>query len=203
MNQPPSNEIVGTALDSFEDAHEEEGDRPAADTMGETRPGAEMRDQDGDAQRRRRRRGRRGGRRRRRGGDRMPMPEQPGEEGAPSGLQFTQDDRSPNPSEDTWVGEDHQAPAPYDAGGPSESSTEPAVRYDEHLHHTNRSDEREHREQVVDNGREPVEPQRHIAPAEPAEGNGNGAAPTGTEPEPVDQPASGPPKRGWWKRLIE
>ena len=42
-----------------------------------------------------------------------------------------------------------------------------------------------------------------IEPAAPGEGHGNGAAPTGTEPEPVDQPASGPPKRGWWKRLIE
>ena len=42
-----------------------------------------------------------------------------------------------------------------------------------------------------------------------ADSNGSGAAAAvaGPEPEPerepVDQPPSGPPKRGWWKRLIE
>jgi hypothetical protein len=52
-----------------------------------------------------------------------------------------------------------------------------------------------------------VEPPQRVESVVPADSNGSGAASAVAAAEPVvqvaDQPPSGPPKRGWWKRLIE
>jgi hypothetical protein len=66
-----------------------------------------------------------------------------------------------------------------------------------------RSDESSHDQRGADVGNDRAEPPRGTEPVVPADTNGSGAASTVAEPEPVDQPPSGPPKRGWWKRLVE
>jgi ribonuclease E len=197
--QPPSDDAGGPTFDASEDEREEDVQpATAGEATDEARPAGEMRDQDGE--RRRRRRGRRGGRRRRRGGDRQPG--QPGDESAAS-MSPNQPDEPSDRLGGSWADESHQPPSWQDAERPSESSIEPSSRNDDHGHYTHRSDESGRDGNVVEAVPEPVEEPRQVEPAVSAESNGSGAAPAIPDPGPVDQPPSGPPKRGWWKRLIE
>jgi ribonuclease E len=197
--QPPSDDAGGPVFDASEDEREEDVQPAAAgDATDEAQPAGEMRDQ--DSERRRRRRGRRGGRRRRRGGDRQPG--QPGDDSAASMSANQPDEPSGRPG-GSWADESPQPPSWQDAERPSESSIEPTSRDDDHGHYTHRSDESGRDETIVDAVPEPVDEPRQVEPAVSADSNGSGAAPAVPEPEPVNQAPSGPPKRGWWKRLIE
>jgi len=201
MAQPSSDDAGGLAIGASEDEQDEDVGSSAADeATGEARPAAELRDQDGDMQRRRRRRGRRGGRRRRRGGERLPG--QPGEESAGSMSAHAPDEPSDRPDED-WAGERTQPASWEDADRPSEPPVESAPSDDDRAPYAHRSDESAHDRRDADRLPEPAEPSRFSEPAVPAESNGSGEAPAVPEPEPVDQAPAGPPKRGWWKRLIE
>jgi len=185
------------------DASEEDVESAAADeATSAARPSGEMQDQDGDMARRRRRRGRRGGRRRRRGNDRQPEL-QPSEDGRTAMSSLEQDASSGRPS-GSWPDEAEQPPSRHDdADRSSEPSVEPAARNDDRSPFLSRSDESGQDQRGVDVGNDRAEPPRGTEPVVPADANGSGAASTVAEPEPVDQPPSGPPKRGWWKRLIE
>jgi len=192
------------AIDASEDEREEYVETSApGEATGEARPGGEMRDQDGE--RRRRRRGRRGGRRRRRGNDQQPG-QQPGEEGVAPMSPVGQDEPSDRPS-GSWAGESDQPPHRHDADGPSESSIEPTTRDDDRSHVVSQRDEPSHDRHAADLGNDSVEPPHRVEPVVPADSNGSGAASAVAAPDPepelADQPPSGPPKRGWWKRLIE
>jgi ribonuclease E len=201
MAQPPSDDAGGPAFDAAEDEREEDVQPAVAgEATDEGQPAGEMRDQDGE--RRRRRRGRRGGRRRRRGGDRQPG--QPGEESVAS-MSPAQPDESSDRSGGSWADESREAPSWQNTDEPAEPSIEPASHDDDHGHYTHRSDQSGRDETVADATPEPVEQPRQVEPAVAAESNGSGGAPAvpEPEPEPVSQAPSGPPKRGWWKRLIE
>jgi ribonuclease E len=182
---------------------------------------AETEDQDGDAPRRRRRRGRRGGRRRRRGSDRLPdaadddrdvaaAPAGAGESvsaadgdgagqrqpvaevSAPMGL-------PPEPAADLHARQEPawnlprrsaDQPLPERDGDDHDVRSEPATK--------SRAGEMSDRPaMVVDEG----------APAPAGEANGSEPVRAASDAEPEIEPAhrqpAGPPRRGWWKRLIE
>ena len=200
--QAPSDDAPQPSIEAVEDEREQDAGSAAPD---EAISAGEMRDQDNDMQRRRRRRGRRGGRRRRRGGERSPGA-QNGEGSAPSLSPIGQDEQPDVPA-GGWGDESPQPhPWPEDSRA-SEPATEPAARDDDNTDYRNRSEVSHHRTEVADPepvvDPEPVEPAHAIEPVAPAETNGSGAASTVAAPEPLEPPPSGPPKRGWWKRLIE
>lgn len=121
-----------------------------------------------------------------------------------------QDESSDRPS-GSWAGESDQPPYRHDADGSSESAIEPTTRDDDRSHVASQRNEPSHDRHAADLGNdsaEPphgMEPPHRVEPVVPADGNGSGAASAvaGPDPELADQPPSGPPKRGWWKRLIE
>ena len=106
----------------------------------------------------------------------------------------------------SWPDEGEQFP-PRDAAAdrPGEPSEEPATPDDDRSQPLSRSDDSSRDQRDVDVGNDRAEPLRGTEPVVPADTNGSGAAPTVVEPEPepVDQRPAGPPKRGWWKRLVE
>jgi hypothetical protein len=110
-------------------------------------------------------------------------------------------DEQPDVPAGGWADESPQPHSWPEADRPREPAPEQAARDDDNADYPNRSEESHHRPEVVD--AEPTEPARAIEPAAPAESNGSGAASTVAAPEPIEPPPSGPPKRGWWKRLIE
>jgi ribonuclease E len=204
--QPPSDVSGGGSDDASEDDREEDvGSSAAVEASDEARPAGEMRDQDAEMQRRRRRRGRRGGRRRRRGNERPPGL-QPGEEGNAAFSPVEQDEASDRPV-GNWPGESEQPP--YHVDRSSEPAIEATAQDEDNSPFASREDGSSHGPHVPDRAHEPAQPSRRSEPVAAADSNGNGAAAADVvaEPEPegapVDQPPSGPPKRGWWKRLIE
>jgi ribonuclease E len=191
-------------MDASEDEREEDiGAASAGEASNEARPGGDVGDQDAE-QRRRRRRGRRGGRRRRRGNDRQPGT-QPGEEGS-AGLSAVEEQEPSDRPVGNWPGEGEQPPYRHDAVQPSEPAIE-ATATDDDSPFSIRADESNDGPHAPEVEHEPAPPSYRSEPVVAADSNGSGAASTvggpEQEPEPVDQPPSGPPKRGWWKRLIE
>jgi len=189
----PAEAESGPSLDAAEDEREENSGIMAPD---EAPPPGEMRDQD-DLQRRRRRRGRRGGRRRRRGGDRPQNGETSAVAQSPAGQGEQPFDRPTG----GWSDESPGSPSWPETGGPSEPADEPASPHDDAAPYASRPEDADQAQDVIDT--EPAEPPHAIEPVAPADSNGNGSASTVAPPEPADQPPPGPPKRGWWKRLIE
>jgi ribonuclease E len=205
--QPPLDDAGVTAIDASEDEREDGvGSASAGEASDEARPGGDIGDQDAE-QRRRRRRGRRGGRRRRRGNDRQPGT-QPGEEGS-AGLSPVEEREPADRPAGNWPGEGEQPPYRYDTDRPSEPAIEATTRDDDRSPFSDRADESSDGRYVPEVEHEPLQPSHRSEPVVAADSNGSGAAAAvaGPEPEPerepVDQPPSGPPKRGWWKRLIE
>ncbi|HUL04878.1 MAG TPA: Rne/Rng family ribonuclease [Candidatus Acidoferrum sp.] len=197
----PSDDAGEPAFVAAEDERDDDDALPAVGgAADEARPSGEARDQDSDMQRRRRRRGRRGGRRRRRGGDR------PGEESRTMVSPVAHDDSS-DPGVRSWADDSPTATSSWeDSDRPAESAAEPATPDDEQPPYRTGSDEPEHGRShgVADIAHEePVETSGQAATAVPADSNGSGPAPAAAAPEPAEQPPPGPPKRGWWKRLIE
>jgi ribonuclease E len=204
--QPLSDASVGGSADASEDDREEDvGSAAAAEASDEARPVGEMRDEDAEMQRRRRRRGRRGGRRRRRGNERLPGM-QPGEEGSAALSPVEQNEASDRPV-GTWPGESEQPP--YHVDRSSEPAIEATTRDEDNSPFPSREDESRNGPHAPDVVHEPTQPAHRSEPVVAADRNGNGAASAvgASEPEPehepVDHPPSDPPKRGWWKRLIE
>ena len=201
---PLSDDAGGGSVEASEDDRDEAvGASAAAEASGEARSAGELRDQDAEMQRRRRRRGRRGGRRRRRGNERQPgMP--PGEEGSAELLPAVRDETSDRPG-GIWSGDSEQPP--YHVDRSREPAIEATTPDDDDSPFASREDESGHDPHVPDVAHEPAPPSHRGDPVAAAESNGNGAAPAVVESEPeretVEQPPSGPPKRGWWKRLIE
>jgi len=195
----------------FEDQRADGDDaQPADDAVGAVPSAAETQGQDGDMSRRRRRRGRRGGRRRRRGGER-PAANLGGDEARDGAAEPVElDEYTGGPltdwSEETDENDAAVAHAPATAessiGEDREVRSSAEAEPQENGHHDVRPDLDEDRPSST-----VAEPALRVAdeaaPAADANGNGNGngASPAPTEPEPA-QPA-GPPRRGWWKRLIE
>ena len=177
---------------------------------------AEAQAQEGDMSRRRRRRGRRGGRRRRRGGER-PEANLAGETSGATAAPVEPEEYTGGPITD-WPGdleEDDagsvQAPAdvisesPFHEEAPLADAAAPEPqtngRHEIRPEQTEELPSRPYEEPALNAAAEP--------PSTAPETNGSGVPPetseVGTEPEPGPvrvQPA-GPPRRGWWKRLIE
>jgi ribonuclease E len=205
--QAPSDDAGVEAIRSAEDEREEDVGAPSGgEATDGARPGGELRDQDADMQRRRRRRGRRGGRRRRRGNDRQPGA-QPGEEGS-AGISLGEEHGPAHHAVGGWSAEGDQPPYRHDAGRPSEPA-ETTTRDDDSSPFLSPAEETSEVRHTPGVERESAQPSHVSEPVAAADGNGSGAASAvgGPEPEPeqarVAQPPSGPPKRGWWKRLIE
>jgi ribonuclease E len=190
---------------------------PADDAAAEAQPASESQGQDGDMSRRRRRRGRRGGRRRRRGGERPATGVAGEDERHVAAAPVEPDEYTGGPITD-WTEEEDTA---SDASGPAELPAEPSFEFparDEGEFHVSPDGPL----QPQDNGRhggsiepyatvvdEPAEQSADPATASPAasETNGSGASPdageAAPEPEAEQHRPAGPPRRGWWKRLIE
>jgi ribonuclease E len=203
MVQAPADDAGGPAFDAAEDEREDDDALPAVGgTADEARPGGEARDQDSDMQRRRRRRGRRGGRRRRRSGDRPGG--LPGEESQTTASPVEQDQAS-DAGAQSWERDSPTASSWQGSDRPAESLAEPRAADDGEPPYGRGSDEPEHgrSHSVADIAHEAAEPSDEPETAVPSDSNGSGAGPAAAAPEPAEQPPPGPPKRGWWKRLIE
>jgi len=186
-----------------DDAGDEDSDdnrsQEGRETGADWQQGSETSTQDGDNQRRRRRRGRRGGRRRRRGGDR------PGSYGDERGESMSaaeaEGERRPFGN-----GDDRQTEFPAPESAPH-ARDEPHAVTEEPQAATDTD---------VDSGAwppggegtapSPASNGGHARPAEAAESRESPPEeplpPIDTPPPDEDRP-SGPPRRGWWKRLIE
>jgi ribonuclease E len=170
----------------------EEGEAGEIEGGQEAAPSGEGRPQDGESgERRRRRRGRRGGRRRRRGGERFAGETQPGDE--------RREDRPARPYPSQETGEQEHRP-----DGPPGYGAEP---------------EAIGRPQPSPEAAESAPARVQFAPPPPAIERREAApkapksieSPPALGPEPMEDRAevadmaapAGPPRRGWWKRLIE
>jgi len=201
--QPPLDDAGVTATDVSENEREEDvGAASAGEVRDEARPSGDISEQDAEMQRRRRRRGRRGGRRRRRGNDRPPGT-QPGEEANADMSRLDQPETSDRPIGNWSDDESEQPPYRHDAGRPSEPAIEATTRDDDRASFSIRPDDSSDSPHVPDIDHEPAEPPRHSEQVRAADSNGSGASAATAEPEPAEQAPVGPPKRGWWKRLIE
>ena len=114
----------------------------------------------------------------------------------------------PEPSDrpiGNWSDENEQPPYRHDTDGPSEPAIEATTSDDHRASFSIRPDGSSDSPPVPDIDHEPAEPPRRSEQVRAADGNGSGAAaaPAEPEPEPAEQAPVGPPKRGWWKRLIE
>ena len=107
---------------------------------------------------------------------------------------------------DNWTGEsDQPSPPRHHADTPSEPAMQPALRGDDSSPFLGGSDQPSYSQHVPDVYHEPAEPPRRSEQIGAADSNGSGATAAVAEPEhePAEQTPVGPPKRGWWKRLIE
>jgi ribonuclease E len=187
---------------------------PVDDAAAVAQPASESQGQDGDMSRRRRRRGRRGGRRRRRGGERT-GPGLGADDEQHVAAPVEPDEYTGGPITD-WTDEDD---AGSDAPAPAESSAEPSFAFPA-ADEGNPSQDlpRQQQDNGYDGGSiEPYAPavdepdertaDQAAASAATGETNGSGASAdageAAPEPEPAQQQPAGPPRRGWWKRLIE
>jgi ribonuclease E len=193
-----------------------------AEDAAATRPASEAEDQDGETQRRRRRRGRRGGRRRRRGGERSPdLPG--GEEQDAAATASETDEVGPLDDADRAEPPEQQPETSVAADASPEPVGEVPPQEDRAWGSAERSAEEprpEHNGEDRDTRPEPTDPSHAEAisdlpgmfpeerpPASAADANGSESARVAPgaqrEDEGQQQPPAGPPRRGWWKRLIE
>jgi ribonuclease E len=193
-----------------------DGDEAARvdDSGAESQPAAETQGQEGDMSRRRRRRGRRGGRRRRRGGER-PAANFAGDAASDAAAAPVEPEEYTGGPITDWTDEDDAAEAETQAEPPADvpPREEPEWRSSDAVvdeardngHHdvsseTARDPRADAAADHVD--RDADAPERSSANPEP---NGSGTPPDVAvpEPEPEQPQPAGPPRRGWWKRLIE
>jgi ribonuclease E len=194
---------------------------PADDTVAAFQPGPEAQGPDGDMSRRRRRRGRRGGRRRRRGGER-PAANLAGDEAPDAAAGPVEPDAYTGGPITDWTDEtDADDAAVTQVQTPADAPAESPIGEDRDVRPSDASAAEPQGNGHHDVHRDPGEDLPSSRSAEPApevvddagptaaESNGNGASPATTEaeadaePEAAQPQPAGPPRRGWWKRLIE
>jgi len=215
---PPAPEVGDGESVEFEEEGADDGAVPADDVAAAAGPEAasELPGQDGDMSRRRRRRGRRGGRRRRRGGERGGPSN--GEEAGTTAAPVEPDEYTGGPITD-WTDED--ATSAVEVSEPPESSADRPTEFP--AADASRPLDGDSPPQPQGNGHHDAHPEavgdRYAHAREesvesvvddaalPAAGetNGSGASSDTAEtmPDSGPQQPAGPPRRGWWKRLIE